>query len=299
MYFALRRKRPWPGREPRLAVDRLDAPGRRPEGRGKNGDGEGARATVHRIAGIPSRPTNPEVLWRALEPQLAKAELGVFSTVSYLNGTILPAARICREIAKDAGVSLIDAAQSIGILPLNFREAGCDMLTACLHKWMMAPVGTGIFCVRKDLINRIWSLHPSEAELDREIIKFEHWGTRPFAPVLAIREALDLHELIGLDRKAKRLNYLRHYLWERLDTLTGVSLYGSGDVACGIGSIAVAVKDRTGISIAGELLAKHQVHVTSFARAGIDAIRISPHLFTTLHECDQLIETVGTIAKGF
>ncbi len=80
----------------------------------------------------------------------------------------------------------------------------CDYYGTGLHKWVLAPVGTGLLYVRKEKIGEIWPLMGAGKHLDNNIRKFEKIGTHPASPRNAITEALTFQESIGVARKAAR-----------------------------------------------------------------------------------------------
>ena len=93
-------------------------------------------------------------------------------------------------------------------LPVNRRDLECDYYGSSLHKWLLAPIGTGFSTSAGAKSKTLWPLsRPVRA--DDDIRKFEEIGTHPAANQNAIAEALTFHEGIGAERKAARLRYLR------------------------------------------------------------------------------------------
>ena len=183
---------------------------------------------------------------------------------------------------------MIDGAQTIGLLPTEFDGWGGEMYTACLHKWLMAPVGTGVFAVREGDIGKVWSLSPSEEALERDVKKFEQMGTRPLAPILAISQALDFHEWLGMDLKFRRLAYLRSLLAKQVLDHPKVIHFGSLDTSVACGMLTIGFRHASGIEASSYLASEHKIHVTTAIRAGVDGIRISPNVFTSPDEVDAL-----------
>lgn len=259
------------------------------------------RRDVVELVEIPmdSPPASKEAILASWDKALTpKVKLAVLCTVTFLNGTILPVAEIIEMCHKRGVAVLLDGAQSIALLPTEFGKWKPEMYTACLHKWLMAPIATGVFCVREDSIKKVWSLSPSDESLEDDITKFEQVGTRPLAPILAINQAIDFHEWLGMDRKFKRLQFLREKIWEGIADVPNVINYGSLDPTRACAMLAIGFKGKSGIEAAGYLVNSHAIHVTTTLRAGIDAIRISPNVFTSLDEVSRLVKAIREYAKS-
>ena len=96
------------------------------------------------------------------------------------------------------------------------RDLDCDYYGTSLHKWLLAPIGTGFLYVRRERIASLWPLTAAAGQGDDDIRKFEEIGTHPAANHNAIAEALAFHQGIGIERKAARLRYLRDRWAKRL-----------------------------------------------------------------------------------
>ena len=108
--------------------------------------------------------------------------------------------------------------------PFAVRDLGCDYYGTSLHKWLLAPIGTGFLYVRREQIASLWPLTPTSATRAADIRKFEEIGTHPAANHNAIAEALIFHETIGVERKLARLRYLRDRFARRLQRLDTVTM---------------------------------------------------------------------------
>jgi selenocysteine lyase/cysteine desulfurase len=100
------------------------------------------------------------------------------------------------------------------ILTLLVPDLDADYYaTAVLHKWLYAPIGSGMLYVKKEKIKNLYPLFATnENPLKDDIRKFEHLGTRPFYIEQAIGKSIEFHEMIGIERKEKRLHYLKKLL---------------------------------------------------------------------------------------
>jgi isopenicillin-N epimerase len=250
------------------------------------------------IVPLVAPPESPgKVAAQILAKVTSKTRLVVLSQITFLNGSIMPIKAVAESLAERGIPLLVDGAHGIGLLPDKFSEPGGAMYTACLHKWLMGPIGTGVFVVRRPWIRKVWPLHPADSDLDGSIRKFEQVGTRPAAPFLAIQEALDFHKMLGQERKAARLESLRRRLAQKVLNAPGVTHYGSLDPSLCRVILTVGFDKAEATELARWLLTRHHIHVTTVLRAGINAIRISPNVFTTREEVDRLGAILAQVGR--
>ncbi|HEX4935361.1 MAG TPA: aminotransferase class V-fold PLP-dependent enzyme, partial [Gemmatimonadaceae bacterium] len=104
----------------------------------------------------------------------------------------------------------VDGAHAFAHFPFTRDELGCDYYGTSLHKWLLAPIGTGFLYVRRERIPSLWPLMAgAEQRMRHDIRKYEEIGTHPAANHNAISVALAFHRAIGVERKAARLRFLR------------------------------------------------------------------------------------------
>ncbi len=154
-------------------------------------------------------PTNGEDLFgrlaRAIVPQ---TKVMHFCHITNQSGQLFPVKELS-ELCRSRGIiSIVDGAHALGHFPFKLRDLGMDYYGVSLHKWLLAPMGTGMLYVRRERIASTWPLQAAPATRDTDIRKFEEIGTHPVGPKAAINEALAFHRAIGIERKAARLRYL-------------------------------------------------------------------------------------------
>ncbi|MCB9891462.1 MAG: aminotransferase class V-fold PLP-dependent enzyme [Planctomycetes bacterium] len=243
-------------------------------------------------------PEDPEAITaKTIERFSARTRLLVLSQMTYLTGQVLPTHAIANHAVRQGVPVLVDGAHGTGLLDADVDTLGATLYTTCFHKWTMGPVGTGAFVVRSPWIDKVWPLHPAQEDWDRRMGKFEQWGTRSAAPFLALIPALDLHERLGADRKAARLETLRRRLVEPLLAREGITLLGSLDPdRCRVIATLHFAK-APARDLASHLWKEHGIHVTTVDRAGLEGIRVSPNVFTTCAEVDRLVTILQSVAQ--
>jgi len=249
---------------------------------------------VVKMFNFPYPPENMNVLAELFEQNVTpRTRMILLCHITNLTGQIFPVKDIC-QMAKKRGVEVvIDGAHAFGHFEFEQKDLDCDIYGANLHKWMMAPIGTGFLYVKKDRIKDIWPLFPAPDPLGDDIRKFEHVGTQPEALKLAVGEAIAFHNGLGGTNKQARLRYLRDYWAKQLEKLNGVRILTpySPEQSCGIGTFTV---DHIDISeLTQVLFEKHKIYSIS---VGVPedtvGIRVTPSVYTTLRELDIFIEAV-------
>ena len=209
-----------------------------------------------------------------------------FCHITNLTGQIFPVRRIC-QLARSRGIeAIVDGAHAYAQFPFKLADLDCDYYGVSLHKWLLAPHGTGFLFVRKSKIAKLWPLMPAPVEMQDNIRKFEEIGTHPAANHNAISDALQFHAAIGVERKAARLRYLRSIWTDRLTRLPGVSTLTSSDPrqSCGIGLLTVAGKEPRTLS--DQLWEKYRILTVAIVHPQFQGLRITPNVYTTLAEIE-------------
>jgi selenocysteine lyase/cysteine desulfurase len=207
--------------------------------------------------------------------------------ISFMTGYIAPVRRIV-DLAKPKGIAVfVDGAHAYAHFPFTRDELGCDYYGTSLHKWLMAPIGTGFLYVRRDKIASLWPLMAATAEQTNDIRKYEEIGTHPAANHNAIAVALAFHRAIGAERKIARLRLLRDRWAKRLlassDRVRMLTPIGPNES----GAIGVVAVDGMDIGkLQGWLLAKHHIVTTPLIHPEFNGLRVTPNVYTTLDEID-------------
>lgn len=233
-------------------------------------------------------------LERALTP---RTKVLHFCHITNLTGQIFPVADICR-MARARGVqTIVDGAHAFGHFPFAIRDLGCDYYGTSLHKWLLAPIGTGFLYVRRERIASLWPLTPAPASRAGDIRKFEEVGTHPAANHNAVAEARVYHQTIGGARKIARLRHLRDRWMRRLAEHPKATVLTSFDPAQSgaIGNLSLPGIDHA--RLAAHLFDRHRIIVTPIVHAEFAGIRVTPNVYTTIEEVDTFATAIERILE--
>jgi len=214
------------------------------------------------------------------------------------------------SVCRDEGILyMVDACQSIGQMPVDVHELGCDFLTASSRKYLRGPRGAGFLYVSDRGLER--GLEPLFIDMRgadwiaedryravRDAKRFENWEFA-WALVLATGEAARYATAVGLEKIQDRVWALSGRLREALGAIDKVRVLDHGRELCGIvsasidgwdpGELVVALRDRR-INTS----AQTRVYaVIDYDKKGVTAsLRISPHYYNTEKEIDQTVSAI-------
>jgi selenocysteine lyase/cysteine desulfurase len=221
------------------------------------------------------------------------------SQVVYMTGQIFPVKEVCALARRHGITSIVDGAHAFAHVPFTFSDLDCDFYGASLHKWLSAPIGTGVLFVRKDRIEKHWALMASPAAMDNNIRKFEEIGTHPAAMHNGALEALQFHEAIGAERKFARLRYLKQRWATRLSQVPGARMMVGLDPDQSGAFATIHFPGVDANKFTETLLEKHNIFTTPIVSPGFNGVRVSSNVYTSVGEIDRFCEAAeGLLRKG-
>ena len=247
----------------------------------------------------PTPSEDPDEIVRLFEQHITpRTRLILMCHIINITGQILPVKGVV-AMARARGIPVIvDGAHAFAHFRFTHADLDCDYYASSLHKWLLAPIGTGMLYVRKDKIRDLWPLQAAAETQDDDIRKFEEIGTHPAANGLAIAEALTFHQGIGAERKEARLRYLTHYWAERLLQHDGIRLHTSLDprFSCAIGNVEIVGVDPS--ALATHLWDKYRIIVVPIKHAEFQGLRVTPNVYTTLEELDRFADAMEDVVRN-
>jgi cysteine desulfurase/selenocysteine lyase len=249
-----------------------------------------------------------------LDSLLARqVKLFAFPHVSNSLGTINPAADLCARARRHGVISVVDAAQSAGHLPVDVQALGCDFLAFSGHK-LAGPTGIGVLYGRHALLDEmdpfqgggemIATVHFERSTWNKVPHKFEA-GTPDIAGAIGLHAAMDYLDAIGRSAIAAHDGALARDAFARLAAVPGIRLFGppgerGGLVSFGLAGAhahdVVTFADQEGIALRGG----HHCTQPLWRKLGITATtRASFYLYNTPGEVDRLVDVIHKAAAFF
>ena len=237
-----------------------------------------------------------------------------FTHVSNTLGVINPAAELCAAAKKVGALTVVDAAQSAGHMPLDVRAMGCDFLAVSGHK-MCGPTGVGLLYGRQALLeamppyrgggSMISNVEYFESKWAPAPQKFEA-GTPNIADVIALGRAMDYLDDLGREAIAVHDEKLAAFAYARLAAeIPGIRLLGPAHHRSGVVSFdlkgvhahdVVTMADQEGVALRGG----HHCNQPLMRKLGLSSTsRASFYLYNTEAEIDRLVATLLKIQKFF
>ena len=211
-------------------------------------------------------------------------------------GQILPVKKIAQMAHRRGLEVIVDGAHSFGLLDFKIPDLECDYFGTSLHKFLSAPIGSGMLWIKKEKIEKIWPLVCNDKPRSDDIRKFETLGTRSFPIEQGIGEALNFHNAIGAKRKEERIRYLKNYWAERARAIPKVEIHTSfkPEYACAI--CGVSIDGMTPAQLDQALFNTYKIHTVGIVWENISCVRVTPHVYTRLQDLDKLVFALEEIA---
>ena len=242
-----------------------------------------------------------------------EVKLFAFTHVSNSLGTINPVRELCKKARAVGALTLVDAAQSAGHMPINVRELGCDFLAFSGHK-MCGPTGIGALYGRAEILDSIPPWHGGgemivSVSLEKSAFKkaphrFEA-GTPNIAGAIGLAAAIDYIESIGRAAIFEHDAQLAGYAMERLAELPGMRVLGpSAERGALVGFVMEAAHphdlttfaDQYGLAMRGG----HHCNQPLMRRFGLPGTtRASFYFYNTKGEIDRMIEILRDAVRFF
>jgi isopenicillin-N epimerase len=244
---------------------------------------------------LPAVEKGPDAIVKLFADAItSRTKVVMFSHITSGLGIVMPAMELT-TLAHDRGaLAIIDGAQVIGQRRLNVKEIGCDAYVTSPHKWLLAPKGTGVLYIRRDVQPRFWvTLASSHIEDDGTgAFRFMQYGTGSVPVVEGLMAALRFIEGIGIDRIERWDLMLANRLRDGLGQVKQAKLVSPADRRLASAIATFAVPGVTGRALQDALWAK-KIRVRAQGQVVDRPVRLSAHLYVSPADIDRVLEVVA------
>lgn len=266
---------------------------------------------------VPAGPdgiVSAEAIAEAMRPN---TRLVVMTHASNVNGAIQPIEKIAQIVRENGSFLAVDAAQTIGTLPIDLEQLGADLLAFPGHKALMGPPGTGglILGPRVDTsdltpIREGGTGGNSEEEVQPRTLPARYEaGTLNTVGIAALGTALEFVAEVGVATIGAHEREMTTRLIDGLTQIPGVRVLSPADPEKRVAVVSFLVDgwepSEFGIALdeAFEIACRTGLHCAPEACQALGAfpggtIRFSPGFFTTAEEIDRALEAVNDLAKA-
>lgn len=259
---------------------------------------EKTEGIVVKVAQVPDEPQNAQaVLDSYIALATPRTKVISLSHQTNFGGIIAPVTEIGRFARSRNLWFHLDCAQTFGWMKLDVAAIGCDSFAASTHKWLMGPIGGGILYIRAERIAEVDPLILSVDYYHSGVADavsgqaFEYLGQRPDAMLPGLLAALDERDALGGDEAIERVARANAASMRLKLSAKGIKVIGSGDPALWGTVLAADIKglpDR-----AKYLYSSKKIAGSTMEIGGKPVLRISPHIYNTADEFDQIAHLVA------
>jgi cysteine desulfurase family protein len=258
----------------------------------------------------PSGELDPADILPLIQPQTRLIALIHGSNVT---GNVMPVSEV-GKMARERGILLlVDAAQTVGKIPIDPQQSNIDLLAGPGHKGLLGPMGTGFLYVRPGLeLEPLWqggtgTYSESMEQPETWPERFES-GTLNAPGLAGLAAGIAEVQKQGLEAIAAHEQSLIESLADGLNQLPGIILYGSPDKSSCTGTLSFNVQELDCSEVAHILDTAYAIAVRSGLHCAPAAhrtintfphgtVRVSVSPYNTQEDIHTLIGAVSEIVK--
>ncbi len=223
----------------------------------------------------------------------ARTRVLAFTHITSTVGDRFPAKELCSMARENGVLTLVDGAQSFGLLDVDLSDMQPDFYTGSGHKWPCGPKEVGVLYVKKSAQSRLWasivSVYPGAVGISKT---FEGFGQRDEPAIIAFGEALKLQLRIGRARIEKRSRDLLEMAIGELRKLDGVKIWTSLDPARAAAVVSFQPGNLDPFKLAAALYERDRIGCAPRALDDRGGLRFSPHFYNLPSEVERAVASL-------
>ena len=249
-------------------------------------------AVMKEVALEPLLDGGPEAILNAFSQAITpKTRVVMFSHITSGLGILLPARELCALARQRGALAIVDGAQSVGQIPVDVKALDADAYVTSPHKWLLAPKGTGILYIRRNVQDRFWTTLASSRWDDHEkgAFRFMQYGTGSVPVAEGLVAAIKFVNRIGIERIARWDRMLAMRLRDGLEKIPKTRLSSPADRRLASAITTFRVEGLKAKALQDALWArKIRVRAQSDARG----VRLSSHMYVMPSDVDAVLTVV-------
>ena len=212
--------------------------------------------------------------------------------IVHRTGRIMPVARLA-ALARERGIDpIVDGAHALAQLDYTIPQLGTQFAAFNLHKWVGAPLGTGLLYIARDRIADIAPLYGDVTFARPDIDKLGAFGTVPPAPIMAIEDALAFHATMGGKAKEARLRWLARRWMDQVRDVPGVRVFTPRDPNLHGALGAFGIDGIPAAEVVRRLMEEHRIFTVIRKIGDTECVRVTPHLYNGPEDLDALAAVI-------
>ncbi|MDO8435427.1 MAG: cysteine desulfurase, partial [bacterium] len=232
--------------------------------------------------------------------------------LSHVLGGINPVQEIARRAHEIGALVVVDAAQSVGHIPIDVQTLDCDFLVFSGHK-MYGPHGIGVLYGKKTLLENMEPVRFGGGAINTVSFDLTTWhdlpwkfepGTPPIPEAIGLGMAVDFLDQTGMLEIAEHERTLVVEALEQLRTIPALTIHGPTITENRGGIISFTLKDVHPHDLATLLDDAHVAirggHHCAMPLMGVLGVpgvaRLSFGLYNTTEDIDTLVAGITTAA---
>jgi selenocysteine lyase/cysteine desulfurase len=243
--------------------------------------------------------SSPEAFLKSLQQRItAKTRAVALSAVHWCTGMPFPIAEV-GELCRDAGIDfVVDAAQGVGIQPIDTQKSHIDYMAFSAWKWLLGPLGVGVLYISKEKLGSLEPVFVGTASVinDREYFPYRS-ELKPTADRFTISTA-NFNDWVYFEAALEFLQDIGFaVVRERIYKLSAHLIRGLGDIGYKVYSdhfpnnptgIVVCENSRVGTDAIMQHLKKHNI----VAAESLGRVRFSPHIYISPEQLDHVLQVL-------
>jgi selenocysteine lyase/cysteine desulfurase len=224
------------------------------------------------------------------------------SHVEYASGLRFNLKELHQVASEHGALLVVDAIQSLGVVPLTVKDEGVDILASGAYKWLLGPFGTSILYIKRGLYEKLeppfvgfrstgkpFELEPTKLTYAKTARKFEY-STSNYAAMTGLAEAIKYLRRIGIERVNNHVLKITGNLMRLLSELEGVRIITPKEEEMRAGIITVRFEKADYMEVTKKLGEKGIIVSPRF-----EGVRMSPHIYNTEEDASKVSEELKKV----